>query len=33
MPKDHLNFMELIQTFRRGELLRQADAEITFFGV
>jgi hypothetical protein len=25
MPKDSLNFLEFLQTFRRGELLRLAD--------
>lgn len=28
MPRDELNFLEFLQTFRRGELLREADARL-----
>jgi hypothetical protein len=28
MPNDTVNFLELIQTFRRGQLLRRADDEL-----
>lgn len=29
MPDDSLNFLELLQTFRRGELLAEADERLT----
>ncbi|MBW4982521.1 hypothetical protein KZZ07_08210 [Mameliella sp. CS4] len=28
MPRDELNFLEFLQTFRRGELLREVDARL-----
>ncbi|MBW4983694.1 hypothetical protein KZZ07_14200 [Mameliella sp. CS4] len=28
MPRDELNFLELLQTFRRGELLREMDTRL-----
>ena len=29
MARDELNFMEFLQSFRRGELLREADTRLT----
>ncbi|MCA0851416.1 hypothetical protein [Salipiger thiooxidans] len=29
MPRDELNFLEFVQSFRRGELLREADARMS----